>query len=98
MTAVFATALGVVSVTGVRPGYGNTAEIDHGRGVSTRFAHLAAFMVRAGEKVGLHQQIGGVGSTGHSTGPHLHYEVLVDGRPRNPEHFLEAGDYVRQTG
>ena len=98
MTAVFSTAPGVVSFTGVRPGYGNTVEIDHGRGVTTRFAHLAAFMVKAGEKVGLHQQIGGIGSTGHSTGPHLHYEVLVDGRPRNPEHFLKAGDYVRQTG
>ena len=97
MTAVFSTAPGVVSFTGVRPGYGNTVEIDHGRGVTTRFAHLAAFMVKAGDKVDVHQKIGGIGSTGHSTGPHLHYEVLVDGRPRNPEHFLKAGDYVRQT-
>ncbi len=98
MTAVYATAPGVVSFTGVRDGYGNTVEIDHGHGVTTRFAHLAAFMVRAGERVGLHQQIGGVGSTGRSTGPHLHYEVLVDGRPQNPQHFLKAGDYVRQAG
>ena len=98
MTAVFSTAPGVVSFAGVRSGYGNTVEIDHGRGLTTRFAHLAAFMVRAGEKVGVHQQIGGIGSTGHSTGPHLHYEVLVDGRPKNPEHFLKAGDYVRQAG
>lgn len=98
MTAVFATAPGVVSFSGLKSGYGNTVEIDHGRGVTTRFAHLAAYLVKVGDRVTDHQQIGGVGSTGHSTGPHLHYEILVDGRPQNPEHFLKAGDYVHQAG
>jgi len=98
MTPVFSTAPGVVSFAGVRQGYGNIVEIDHGHGLTTRFAHLAAFYVRVGDRVGLHQRLGGIGSTGHSTGPHLHYEVLVDGRPQNPERFLKAGDYVHQAG
>ncbi|MDR3512872.1 MAG: peptidoglycan DD-metalloendopeptidase family protein [Caulobacteraceae bacterium] len=97
MTPVYSTAPGVVSFTGVRNGYGNTVEIDHGHGLKTRFAHLAAISVSVGEHVGVHQRIGGIGSTGRSTGPHLHYEVWVDGRPQNPERFVRAGDYVQQT-
>jgi murein DD-endopeptidase MepM/ murein hydrolase activator NlpD len=98
MTPVFATAAGLVSYTGPRGGYGNVVEIDHGHGFKTRFAHLAALTVKAGQHVDIHQSIGAIGSTGRSTGPHLHYEVWVDGRPRNPELFLRAGDYVHQTG
>jgi murein DD-endopeptidase MepM/ murein hydrolase activator NlpD len=98
MTPVFATAAGFVSYTGPRGGYGNVVEIDHGHGFKTRFAHLAALSVKAGQHVDIHQSIGAIGSTGRSTGPHLHYEVWVDGRPRNPEPFLRAGDYVHQTG
>lgn len=97
MTPVYSTAPGVVSFTGVRTGYGNTVEIDHGHGLKTRFAHLAAISVTVGQRVGVHQRIGGIGSTGRSTGPHLHYEVWVDGRPQNPERFVRAGDYVQQT-
>jgi murein DD-endopeptidase MepM/ murein hydrolase activator NlpD len=98
MTPVYTTAPGVVSFTGVRTGYGNTIEIDHGHGFKTRFAHLAAISVSVGQHVGVHQRIGGIGSTGRSTGPHLHYEVWVDGRPQNPERFVRAGDYVQQAG
>jgi murein DD-endopeptidase MepM/ murein hydrolase activator NlpD len=97
MTPVYTTAPGVVSFTGVRNGYGNTIEIDHGHGFKTRFAHLAAISVTIGQRVGVHQRIGGIGSTGRSTGPHLHYEIWVDGRPQNPERFVKAGDYVQQA-
>lgn len=97
MTPVYSTAPGVVSFAGVRNGYGNTVEIDHGHGFKTRFGHLAAIAVRIGQQVGVHQRIGAIGSTGRSTGPHLHYEVWVDGRPQNPERFLKAGDYVQQA-
>jgi murein DD-endopeptidase MepM/ murein hydrolase activator NlpD len=98
MTPVYSTAPGVVSFTGVRTGYGNTVEIDHGHGFKTRFAHLAVISVGVGQRVGVHQRLGGIGSTGRSTGPHLHYEVWVDGRPQNPERFVRAGDYVQQAG
>lgn len=91
-----ATAPGVVSFTGVRSGYGNTIEIDHGRGFKTRYAHLQAIGVRPGERVAVGQRIGGMGSTGRSTGPHLHYEVWVNGRAQNPGRFVKAGDHVLQ--
>jgi len=97
-TPIRATAPGVVSFTGVRTGYGNTIEIDHGHGFKTRFAHLSAIGVTVGQHVALGERIGAMGSTGRSTGPHLHYEVWVDGRPQNPKRFLEAGDYVQQAG
>lgn len=97
MTPVHATAPGVVSFTGQRNGYGNVVEIDHGHGLKTRFAHLAAIWVSVGQRVAIGEKLGGIGSTGRSTGPHLHYEVWVDGRPQNPERFLEAGQYVQQA-
>ncbi|MHB8529634.1 MAG: M23 family metallopeptidase [Caulobacteraceae bacterium] len=97
MTPIHATAPGVVSFTGVRSGYGNTIEIDHGHGFKTRYGHLAAISVKVGQRVALGQRIGGMGSTGRSTGDHLHYEVWVNGRPQNPSRFLKAGDYVQQT-
>lgn len=93
---IYATAPGVVSFTGVRSGYGNTIEIDHGRGFKTRYAHLQAIGVRPGQRVAVGTRIGGMGSTGRSTGPHLHYEVWVNGRAQNPSRFLKAGDYVLQ--
>jgi hypothetical protein len=98
MTPVFATGEGVVDYAGRRGTYGNIIEIDHGHGLRTRFAHLAALSVRVGQHVDPRQQIGAIGSTGRSTGPHLHYEVWVDGQPKNPEAFLRAGDHVHQTG
>jgi murein DD-endopeptidase MepM/ murein hydrolase activator NlpD len=97
MTPVHATAPGVVSFTGVRNGYGNVVEIDHGHGLKTRFAHLAAISVSVGQHVAIGERLGGIGSTGRSTGPHLHYEVWHDGRPQNPELYLEAGRYVQQA-
>ena len=95
-TPIYATAPGVISFTGVRTGYGNTIEIDHGGGFKTRYAHLQAIAVGVGQRVAVGQRIGAMGSTGRSTGPHLHYEIWVDGRPQNPDRFLRAGEYVQQ--
>jgi murein DD-endopeptidase MepM/ murein hydrolase activator NlpD len=96
-TPIMATAPGVVSYTGVRAGYGNTVEIDHGGGFKTRYAHLSSIGVRVGQRVAIGSRIGAMGSTGRSTGPHLHYEVWVNGKAQNPNRFLRAGEYVQQT-
>ncbi len=96
-TPIMSTAPGVVSFTGVRSGYGNTVEIDHGGGFKTRYAHLAAISVHVGEHVTIGSRVGGMGSTGRSTGPHLHYEVWVNGKAQNPNRFLKAGEYVQQA-
>ncbi|GGL14259.1 peptidoglycan DD-metalloendopeptidase family protein [Caulobacter rhizosphaerae] len=96
-TPIMATAPGVVSYVGVRSGYGNVVEIDHGAGFKTRYAHLQAASVRVGERVAIGQRIAAMGSTGRSTGPHLHYEVWVNGRAQNPNRFLKAGEYVQQA-
>jgi murein DD-endopeptidase MepM/ murein hydrolase activator NlpD len=95
-TPIQATAPGIVSFTGVRSGYGNTVEIDHGHGFKTRFAHLNSIAVAPGQSIALGQRIGAMGTTGRSTGVHLHYEVWVDGRPQNPARFLRAGDQLVQ--
>jgi len=97
MTPIYATAPGVVSFVGVRSGYGNTVEIDHGGGFKTRYAHLQSFSVKVGERVGVGTRIAAMGSTGRSTGVHLHYEVWMNGRPQNPLRFIKAGDYVQQN-
>ena len=97
-TPIHVTASGVVAFTGQRTGYGNTVEVDHGHGLLTRYAHLAAIMVRPGQTVAVGQQIGAMGSTGRSTGVHLHYEVWQDGRLQDPERFLKAGQGVQQGG
>ena len=94
---IYVTAPGVVSFTGVRSGYGNTIEVDHGGGFKTRYAHLQAIGVGLGQRVAVGQRIGAMGSTGRSTGPHLHYEVWVNGRAENPDRFVKAGDYVQQS-
>ena len=96
-TPVYSTAPGTVAFTGVKEGYGRTVEIDHGNGIVTRFAHLHRILVARGQRIGAHFEIGELGSTGRSTGPHLHYEVIVDGRPLDPAKFLEAGKNVVQT-
>jgi len=95
-TPIYATAPGIVSFAGVRSGYGNTVEIDHGRGFKTRFAHLNAMAVQPGQRIALGQRIGAMGTTGRSTGVHLHYEVWMDGRPQNPARFMRAGDQLVQ--
>lgn len=97
MTPIHATAPGVVSFTGQRNGYGNVVEIDHGGGFKTRYAHLQGILVATGQHVGLGDRIGAMGSTGRSTGVHLHYEVWQNGRVQDPTRFLKAGDYVQQN-
>jgi murein DD-endopeptidase MepM/ murein hydrolase activator NlpD len=92
--AVHATAPGTVVFAGNRGAYGNMVEIDHGNGIHTRYGHLSAVTVRAGMHVGRGTAIGRVGSTGRSTGPHVHYEVWYDDVVRNPSNFIEAGRHV----
>ena len=96
-TPVYSTAPGTVIFTGVKEGYGKMVEIDHGHGIVTRYAHLHRIMVVRGQKVAAHHEVGQLGSTGRSTGPHLHYEVLVDGTALDPEKFLQAGKNVVQA-
>ena len=98
MTPVHATAPGVVAFAGQRSGYGNAVEIDHGHGLKTRYGHLRTIDVKTGQSVALGQTIGGMGSTGCSTGNHVHYEVWLNGRVQDPLRFVRAGDYARQTG
>jgi murein DD-endopeptidase MepM/ murein hydrolase activator NlpD len=88
MTPVYATAAGVVTYSGYRDDYGKVVEIDHGNGISSRYAHLHRQTVSVGQRVAGHSQIGFLGSTGRATGPHVHYEVLVNGEPQDPEKFL----------
>jgi murein DD-endopeptidase MepM/ murein hydrolase activator NlpD len=75
-------------------GYGNLVEIDHGRGITTRYGHMSAILVHEGDHITRGQQIGRMGSTGRSTGNHLHYEVRIDGRAVNPIPFMKSTDYV----
>ena len=86
---VTAAAEGVVSFSGVRGGYGNVVEIDHGNGYKTLYAHNSSNLVKAGDVVRAGQRIAKVGSTGRSTGSHLHFEVKLDGRQVNPRQYLE---------
>ncbi len=94
---VYSTAPGVVSFAGAKNDYGKVVEIDHGHGFVTRYAHLHRVTVALGQHVSVHQQVGELGSTGRSTGPHLHYEVLVNGTAQDPEKFLQAGKNVVQA-
>jgi murein DD-endopeptidase MepM/ murein hydrolase activator NlpD len=87
-------AMGRVVFAGWKGRYGRLVEVDHGLGVITRYAHLDKIMVSVGQKVGAETVLGLLGSSGRSTGPHLHYEVLVNGRPRDPMRFIKAGRYV----
>jgi len=86
---ITAAAEGVVSFSGVRNGYGNVVEIDHGNGYKTLYAHNSSNLVRAGDVVRAGQLIGKVGSTGRSTGSHLHFEVMLNGRQVNPRQYLD---------
>ena len=83
-------AEGKVIKAGVMSGYGKVIEIDHGNGFKTKYAHLNAMYVNLGDKVSQGQAIGEVGSTGRSTGPHLHYEVLYEGVNVDPMVFIKA--------
>jgi murein DD-endopeptidase MepM/ murein hydrolase activator NlpD len=95
---VVTTSPGVVSFAGVRSGYGNVVEIDHGHGFKTRYGHLKDFQVVKGERVAIGQRVGSMGSTGRSTGPHLHYEVWYRGKSYDPIKFLRAGTHVYEQG
>lgn len=94
---ILAAAGGRVVYVGGRPGYGNVVEIDHGHGILTRYAHLSRFGVRPGAQVALGDVIARMGSTGRSTGTHLHFEVRVNGNPINPARFLEVRQDVLQV-
>jgi murein DD-endopeptidase MepM/ murein hydrolase activator NlpD len=85
---VYAPSDGTVVFAGLEGGYGNVLVIDHGYGIKTRYGHLAKMLVKAGDKVKRGTLIAAVGNTGRSTGPHLHYEVRVNGIPQNPRKFI----------
>lgn len=87
-TPIVASAAGVVLTTEWHPAYGQTVELDHGNGLVTRYAHCHRVLVKPGDLVKRGQLIAEVGSTGRSTGPHLHFEVLVEGVPHDPARFL----------
>jgi murein DD-endopeptidase MepM/ murein hydrolase activator NlpD len=91
---IYATADGVVHRAGWGGAYGNMIDLGHGKGIATRYGHLSRVLVGAGDKVKKGEVIGRMGSTGRSTGSHLHYEVRVDGRAVNPMPFLRASDVV----
>jgi murein DD-endopeptidase MepM/ murein hydrolase activator NlpD len=87
---IYAAANGTVTYVGEKQGYGNCIEISHGNGLMTRYAHLSGFGARVGEKVEAGARIAAMGSTGRSTGPHLHFEVRIHDRAVNPRTFLDA--------
>lgn len=90
-TPIYAAAAGIVLNVERHPQYGNLVEIDHGDGLVTRYAHASLVLVKQGELVKRGQHIAAVGNTGRSTGPHLHFEVLLRGAPQNPARFLDMG-------
>jgi Peptidase family M23 len=88
MSPVHATAAGTVTYAGYRSEYGKVVEIEHGNGIATLYGHLHRYVVMVGQKVAEHEQIGFLGSSGRSSGPHVHYEVLVNDKPQDPEKFI----------
>jgi murein DD-endopeptidase MepM/ murein hydrolase activator NlpD len=93
---VRATAPGIVIYAGRRGAYGNTVEIDHGYGIRTRYGHLRSTLVQTGAKVERGAPVGLLGSTGRSTGPHVHYEVWYGNSARDPQKFIKAGQFLLQ--
>ena len=93
-TPIYATADGIVSYSGWMHGYGNLIEIEHGKAIETRYGHLSKLLVKPNTRVKRGQLIALMGSTGRSTGSHLHYEVRLDGRAVNPVPYLQATDYL----
>ena len=88
MSPVHATGEGTVTYTGYRSDYGKVVEIDHGNGIATLYGHLHRSIVSVGQRVAEHEEIGLLGSSGRSSGPHVHYEVLVNNEPQDPEKFI----------
>jgi murein DD-endopeptidase MepM/ murein hydrolase activator NlpD len=93
-TPIYAAADGIVDRAGWANGYGNLVEIDHGKAIQTRYGHLSAILVAPGQRVHRGDLIARMGSTGRSTGSHLHYEVRLDGHAVNPIPFLQSSDYL----
>ena len=93
-TTILSTADGVVTDAGRESGYGNVVRVRHEFGFETVYAHLSKIRVKVGQQVSRGVQIGDMGSTGRSTGSHLHYEVRVNGKPQNPMTYLEAAKDV----
>lgn len=93
-TPIHAAAAGTVSFVGNKSGYGRVVEIRHGNGLMTRYAHMSRWQAKKGDKVVAGDVIGAIGSTGRSTGPHLHFEVRMNDRAVNPRKFLEAAPHV----
>ena len=91
---VLAPAPGKVVFVGWKGRFGRTIVIDHGNGIRTRYGHLRRYHVKRGQRIGYRQKIGQLGNSGRSTGPHVHYEILRDGKPVDPKKFLEAGKNV----
>lgn len=91
-TPVFAAAAGIVAVAEYHAEFGKMVDIDHGDGLISRYAHLSKLLVKPGDMVQRGDHIGAVGSTGRSTGSHLHFEVRMLGVPQNPTHFLRRGE------
>ncbi|HEY8279497.1 MAG TPA: peptidoglycan DD-metalloendopeptidase family protein [Bdellovibrionota bacterium] len=87
-SAIVAAAAGVVTYAGPRPGYGNLVTINHGYGIQTQYGHISRHYVRVGDKVKRGQKVAAVGNTGRSTGPHVHYEVRVNGIPMDPYYYI----------
>lgn len=85
---IVAPASGIVRAVGFQAGYGNTFEVDHGNGIVTRYAHCSRVMVSNGQRVSRGQLLALVGNTGLTVGPHLHYEVHVDGKPVDPLRYV----------
>ncbi len=93
-TEIRATGAGRVAFAGTAGGYGNMVEVDHGDGVATRYAHMGATAVSEGQAVTRGTVLGAVGATGRATGPHLHYEVRIDGEPVDPMRFLAGAEHL----
>jgi murein DD-endopeptidase MepM/ murein hydrolase activator NlpD len=95
-STIYATAPGVVTYAGWKGRYGKYVEITHGSGVKTRYGHMSKILVKKGQKIAFRDKVGLLGSTGRSTGPHLHYEVVFKGKSKNPLKFIKAGRHVFQ--
>ena len=91
---IYSAAKGTVSFVGRKSGYGMVVEVSHGNGLMTRYAHMSAFRAKVGQEVAAGDVIGAIGSTGRSTGPHLHFEVRINDRALNPRPFLESAPHV----
>jgi murein DD-endopeptidase MepM/ murein hydrolase activator NlpD len=95
---IYAAAMGEVTFAGWKGGYGRTVEVTHTNGIVTRYAHLARITVKKGQSIDAGATLGGLGSSGRSTGPHLHFEVRINGRAVNPRPFLEtAPDVLKEA-